>query len=211
MKRMAAGPGTICACRAPAALLRVSSLLFITVLVSCGVGGNDAGTRPGGFAAVAPAPELVRQPLAGEAVLTSLKPGRAVLVEGSSPVKGLPGFGRNALSALTGAYALVPADGSGQHKVAVWFTREILVKPGDWKKPHCRSPATGFTVLTAPAEPDGSSLWSISNDEFTLLARMPAGLPDPCAFMAVFAERFSFFYRYAGRPEDVSFPAILEL
>jgi hypothetical protein len=40
---------------------------------------------------------------------------------------------------------------------------------------------------------------------------LPGGLTDPCRLVKVFAERFSFFHRYAGRPEDVSFPALLEL
>jgi hypothetical protein len=185
-------------------LFLLSGVLSMALPVSCGLADERivAGT-PAGDVAV-PKDDPVP-------ALDALKPGRAVLVEGSAPVKGLPGFGRNALSALYGKYAYPQGSDVPPLEVSVWFTREILVMPATWGKGACRTVPPGFSMLAAPPEADGSVLWSLAGIEYTLFVRIPAGMADPCAFIAVFADRFSFFYRYTTRPEDVSFPAILEL
>jgi hypothetical protein len=188
------------AVKAPVALFILSSVLFLALLASCG--GADTRMETG-------APAVPQS--AAEPALLSLKPGRAVLIEGTVPVRGLPGFGRNALAALSGAYAIASAETVESFRVAVWFTREILVKPEDWTTPQCKTPASGFTLLAAPREADGSSLWSLWGNEYVLLIQVPTGFPEPCGFITKFASRFSFFYRYAGQPEDVSFPSIVEL
>jgi hypothetical protein len=40
---------------------------------------------------------------------------------------------------------------------------------------------------------------------------VPAGFGNPCGFTTVLIERFTFFMRNAGREEDISFPAFLQL
>jgi len=204
MRIMAAVKRATPSSKAPAALFLLSIYLSLALLASCGAadGRIVAGT--------ATAEAAGQRGGAGPALL-GLKPGRAVLVEGAVPVKGLPGFGRNALPALYGKYAFPQGNASPPLGIELWFTREILVMPASWDKGNCRTPPSGFTMLAAPADEDGSALLSLTGAEYTLLVRIPAGMAEPCAFIAVLADRFSFFYRYSVRPEDVSFPAILEV
>ncbi len=213
MTDMAAATCTRASSSIPAAFSAQLCVLCLVLVSACGINAAGSGEAGSAQRAVDPGEGATSIPAAGSADTNfpSLQPGRAVLVEGSTPVRGLPGFGRNALQALAGVYAIVPAEGAGAVRVAVWFTREILVKPAEWTRPPCRTAAAGFGLLAAPVEADGSSLWSLSGIEYTLFVRFPAGFPEPCGFIAVFADRFSFFYRYSVRPEDVSFPAIIEL
>jgi hypothetical protein len=210
-------------------------------VASCVPGGSfvrSAGIKPAppaqeetgtaadaaGQTAIAP---LLRGPL-----LEALQPGRAVLVDGSRAVKGLPGFGRNALPALSGIYAYMPAgqkpapgappDAPGKSaedgiiQVSVWFTREPLVFPESWKTPvqslaTCSTLPSGITMPGMLIPDEETSLWAIGATGYTLFIAIPDALPDPCRFASVFTERFQFFQRYAERPEDTSFPAILDI
>jgi len=149
-------------------------------------------------------------------------------VDGARTVRGLPGFTRNAVPALSGGYASLPStaaegttaqgsDGSGEAlRIAVWFTRERLVFPVDWNATaggpfSCRTLPAGVSARASLAEADGSSLWALGTDGSTLFLRMPGGFADANRFATVFTERFLFFQRYAERSEDTSFPAILDL
>lgn len=162
-------------------------------------------------------------------VLDALQPGRAVLVNGSRLVKGLPGFGRNALPALSGEYVYLqigqkPATGNltgtgtedGNLRVTVWFTREPLVYPDEWKttadglKP-CTTLPTGISLLATLKLDEATTLWALGSKFYTLFVGIPGTIADPCHFTSVFSERFLFFQRYAERPEDTSFPAILDI
>lgn len=139
----------------------------------------------------------------------SLKPGRAVLVAGSGLVNGVPGFGRNALPALHGVYAY--QRGTTQPvSVSVFYTTVRLPLAPPWKPGACLAMPAEYKGYTAASQRDGSTLWLLAAAKFSLVIVMPAEVADPCRFLAVFAERFSFFMRYAERPEDISFPAILE-
>jgi len=152
-------------------------------------------------------------------LLDALQPGRAVLVDGSRLVKGLPGFGRNALPALTGEYTYLPAGQKpedGSLRISVWFTREALVYPDDWKTPAlglkpCTTLPAGISLLAILKLDEDTTLWALGATGYTLFVGVPGALADPCRFAGVFSERFLFFKRYAERPEDTSFPAILDL
>jgi len=166
--------------------------------------------------AAACVPGAVAPPPSGKAAPVAIRPatGSAVLVSGAERVKGLPCLERNAIDALAGEYAFLPtgsAEGAEPLRVSVWFTREPVVLPADWAQPGCKVKPTGFSLSASPADSGGASFWSLDAGSYRLFARVPAGLADPCRFAKVLAERFSFFYRYAERPEDVSFPATLEL
>ncbi len=166
-------------------------------------------------AACVPGPAAPPPP-SGKAAPVALRPatGSAVLVSGAERVKGLPCLERNAIAALAGEYAFLPAgsaEGAEPLRVSVWFTREPVVLPADWAEPGCKVKPTGFSLAASPADSDGSSYWSLDAGSHRLFARVPGGMADPCRFAKVLAERFSFFYRYAERPEDVSFPATLEV
>lgn len=146
------------------------------------------------------------------APLESLRPGRALLVQGARAVKGLPGLGRNALPALAGEYSYLPAKSGGAAlAVSVWYTREPVPVPPAWSAAPCEKRPAGYAAWASPPEPDGSVVWALQAQGFTLFIRAPGGMADPCAFASVFAERVSFFERYAERPEDSSFPAVLEI
>jgi len=193
-----------------AALLCCLLALMLLLFFSCGIeeGGTVNEEKVAGQSLVAA--ELPGTGPAASAAASVAQPGMAVLAEGSRIVAGLPGFGRNALPALYGEYAMTGSSGA-QIRVPVWFTREALVLPAAWNKAPCRTMTSGFNAVYAEAEADGSILWTLSTTEYHLLVLVPKDVPDPCAFTARFSDRFSFFFRYAAIPEDVSFPAILEL
>lgn len=165
-------------------------------------------------------------------LLDALQPGRAVLVDGSRLVKGLPGFGRNALPALSGEYAYRPAAqkavpgntpstpppsaADDSLRVSVWFTREPLVYPGEWTTPAeglktCATLPAGISMLGSLELDAATTLWALGATGYTLFVAVPGTLADPCRFATIFTERFLFFQRYAERPEDTSFPSILDI
>jgi len=172
--------------------------LVLAAAVSCVPGGAASTTG---------------QAAAPEPLLGSLQPGRAVLVSGTTAVRGLPGFGRNALPALAGEYAYQPGGSAAGDiiRIPVWFTREMLLFTETWAATPCAGLPVGTAALALPAGADGSSLWALRTGGYTLFAMMPPDFAEPCRFSAVLAERMAFFQRYAERPEDSSFPAILDI
>jgi hypothetical protein len=182
--------------------------------ISCALARSMGDAGPAADAAI---PD---EKAGGGSALASLKPGRAVLVDGAAAVKGIPGFGLNALPAVSGLYAYspkAPSSGPSAHPagkpfmIPVWFTRIALVLPASWAAPAGAATIKGFSVMAAPAAADGSSLWALLASGYAILIELPPGLADAPRFVGAFAERFAFFYRYAERPEDVSFPAILAI
>lgn len=159
---------------------------------------------------MAPAAPPAAPASADRPVPQALKPGRAVLLEGSSRVNGVPGFGRNAFAALSGVY-LYQRDSGQPVSIAVYYTTVPLLVSPPWKAAACPAMPAGYESYSSPSAASGTTLWLLAGAGFSLIVVMPAEVADPCRFLAVFAERFSFFRRYAERPEDISFPAILEI
>ncbi|PKL07922.1 MAG: hypothetical protein CVV51_11605 [Spirochaetae bacterium HGW-Spirochaetae-7] len=190
--------------KASAALLVAAALSTASIAVSCGRGGQPAPASAGSVAATSEAGS------AGFTTPASLVPGRAILVQGTSRVEGLPGLGPNVLPGLAGVYAYMPGNVAQPLRIQVWFTRVAIVAPPAWTAVSCPTMPKGISVLAAPGAADGLSLWDIASDAYHLLVALPAELESPCRFAATLAERFSFFYRYAESPQDVSFPALLE-
>ncbi len=175
--------------------------MSLALAVSCGRGE-------------AAAPAAVATGTAGVAAVSlpgNLAPGMAILVQGTGPVTGLPGLGPNVLPGLAGEYTYLPAGGAEPLLIRVWFTTVAIVVPPTWTAPSCPALPKGFSALAAPAAADGSLLWDIAAGSYHLIIAVPAAMESPCRFAATLAERFSFFHRYAERPQDVSFPATLEL
>ncbi|MGD9938345.1 MAG: hypothetical protein AB7T74_00950 [Clostridia bacterium] len=137
-------------------------------------------------------------------------PGQAVLVRGSESVRGVAGFGRNAIPALFGEYAVVSADGE-THILSVWFTREALVLDEAWRSLSCSGLPTGFTLAQSGTLEAGLLVVVASTSDYRVVISVPAGFGNPCGFTTVLIERFTFFMRNAGREEDISFPAFLQL
>lgn len=193
-----------------------AGILVATALVMMSLALAASCSRGGQAAPVAPVvPVASTAGMAGTvAVPASLAPGKAILVQGTRPVKGLPGLGNNVLPGLAGEYAYLPADSSAVLGIKVWFSTVAVVAPPAWTALSCPTLPKDMTVFASPpgadAIADDSLLWLISADGYRLMLSMPATLASPCRFAAMFAERFSFFHRYAERPGDVSFPAILE-
>ncbi len=139
-------------------------------------------------------------------------PEWAILVRGVQPVKGIPGFGANAIPALYGEYRLA----SLAEPVAVWATREgLYFDPRIWKGRR----AGGLAVRersagTEAAFPVPRTLVAAeSAADWTVVAAFPgdtAGNAEVDRFMRAFAERFARFALAAKLPTDVSFPAVLD-
>ncbi len=186
-------------------------------LVMCGVlglaaCGRDAPPRP---LATPPAPP-VSPPLATPPASppATLQAGRAVLVQGTRRTSGVPGFGRNAFPALSGVYLYqraAPAAVGNPDTIAVWHTRVALLVAPPWSAASCPGLPAEYRAFTAQAAGGGATLWLLAGSGYSLVASLPAEVTEPCRFLAVFAERFSFFLRYSERPEDISFPATLEI
>jgi len=177
-------------------------------LVMCIVLGLAACSR---VVSGLPQPDAASPPAAPPAALQA---GRAVLVQGTGRTSGVPGFGRNAFPALSGVYlyqrAGTPVPGKPD-TIAVWHTSVALLVAPPWSAASCPGLPAEYRAYTAPAATGAATLWLLASARYSLIAAMPPEVSEPWRFLAVFAERFSFFLRYSERPEDISFPATLEI
>jgi len=193
-------------------VLAISALVLL--FAGCTVGGEGgtpgAGELPAAASGSIPgASPKTLLPVLGPAPGLVPVQGQAVLVRGSESVRGIAGFGRNAIPALFGEYALAATGGEVQI-LAVWFTREALVLDDAWAALSCSGLPAGFTLAQSSPSGDGSFVVVASTTDYRLVIRLPAGFGSPCRFTAVLLERFMFFMRNAVREEDISFPAFLQ-
>jgi len=150
--------------------------------------------------------------------------GQAILVKGSDPVKGVPGFGKNALPALYGEYATRIA---GEDLVLrVWATREALyLKTGFWvarktgpytfreakaSENDDELPAGTAFLLTLAERPFPAGGLGALPDEWSIVFAYPARSVAMERFQQRFLDRFSYFLFQARLSTDVSFPANVE-
>ena len=194
--------------RPAARALALATLCTAFCAVSCGRVGagasSEAPARPEPAASAA-----VGNPGRPGVGDVALAPGQALLVEGSAPADGLPGFDRNAFKAIRGAYAYRPAGGDARYSLRVWHTYEPLLFGDGWTATDCARLPSGWLARAAVPSEGGSSLWAMSSGNSALLMEFPAGMPEPCRFAAALVERFAYFSRYAEGPGDLSFPATL--
>mgnify|MGYP000918793459 FL=1 len=110
---------------------------------------------------------------------SSLQPGRAVLVRGSIPVKGLPGFGLNALPGLSATYLYLPSGATAPYEINVWFSESLLPVPDGWTTIRCPglpdSEQGPWTIAGSPPGPS-SSTGSATRQESS-----DRSVPDPAA------------------------------
>ncbi len=175
--------------------------------------------------------ELRAQTAKASTTETRADSGQAFLVKGSDPVKGVPGFGKNALPALYGEYTTRVA---GEDLVLrVWATREALyLKAGFWtarksgtytfreaKAPENDDelPAGTAFLLSLVERPFPSGGLGALPDEWSLVFALPEQtVPNPARTVALdrfqqrLLDRFSYFLSQARLPTDVSFPANVE-
>ncbi len=131
----------------------------------------------------------------------------ALLIRGTEPVKGLPGFGDNAFAAIYGEYAL----GEAVPPVRVWATREPLYfHPDVWKE---RS-LGGYAGLERVGDDGNLFAATLPGLEWTVLVSFSGdelGAAGSDRFFRGFLNRFSLFVAGAKLPTDVSFPATFDV
>jgi len=153
---------------------------------------------------------------------------RAVLVRGAEAVKGLPGFGTNALPGLYGEYRIdLPAPRPGS--VRVWMSAEWLyLAPADWAAARIGGRDAyefrGASPFPAAGDPGGEGRLVVFERPFaasgqgaeprawSVLAWIPAGADrgEIDLFIDLFLDRLAYFLGVARAPSDASFPAVLE-
>jgi hypothetical protein len=190
---------------------------LVLLLAGCTAGREGSAPAADGLPAATESPPAAPEgpPAAPDGSVPGVTPGiavpgRAVLVRGSESVRGVAGFGRNAIPALFGEYALASTGGE-TWLLSVWFTREALVLDETWSSLSCSGLPAGFTLAQSGPAGSGDLVVVASTSDYHIVISVPAGFGSPCRFAAVFIERFMFFMRNAVREEDISFPAFLQL
>jgi len=143
-----------------------------------------------------------------------------LLVRGTEPVRGLPGFGRNAIPALAGVYLVQSREGRPPVTVKVWASREwLFFQPPQWVAESTsggealrvwrQELKSSEGVLRAyelkSAGPEGSR-WTVLVLEPPVEQEEEASLGQ---FYRNLIRRFMYFADNARRVEDVSFPALV--
>ncbi len=119
--------------------------ILIATLTLAGCTGGGFLSPPAG--SVAESPPLIsvtaRTEMTGTLAATPLTVGQprsrtpapgGLLIRGTEEVRGLPGFGRNAIPALAGTYLVQSREGRPPVAVHVWASRERLYfKPAQWE------------------------------------------------------------------------------
>ncbi len=122
--------------------------ILIATLTLAGCTGGGFLSPPAG--SVAESPPLIsvtaRTEMTGTLAATPLTVGQprsrtpapgGLLIRGTEAVRGLPGFGRNAIPALAGTYLVQSREGRPPVEVQVWASRERLYfKPEQWEAVH---------------------------------------------------------------------------
>jgi hypothetical protein len=136
---------------------------------------------------------------------------QAFLVRGADPIKGLPFFPPNAISALTGASRPEAREGGAADRSAeiiVWYTNETLVLGSSWK----RADFPGHDVL-AFDRTQGPVL-VLKGASYYLFFELPAGAasndPRHRAFILAFDRKFQVLVGNAATQSDLSFPAYVD-
>lgn len=160
----------------------------------------------------------------------------AFLVQGTAPVRGLPGFGRNAIPSLSGTYYIRSHDSSRSVTIKVWASWEMLYfKPSRWAKTELPTPnvARAWSQMVdetsyIPALLPYTAAYNLNqarirafelaipgpqSSQWTLFVLEQADTAEDRIlfeqFYKKFTERFIYFLGTARRVEDVSLPALL--
>ena len=197
----------------------LSALFLILMASSCGKGGNVS--ENGGNAGVSPPPG---PPAAVNREL--------VLLRGNLWASGIPGFGVNRFSALTGEYRFADPsnqtsgekDSGGEREFSVYLTMEPLYFSGGWQK----RPDTGEIQVFQYTGEEGflaATVLEASRDApgfprgvpWTAVFRFPTGLEEAGFSENVFTQmlsawigRFSYYLFLANTPGEVSLPAVVD-
>ena len=198
-------------------------LLFLSVVLSisipsCGKTGGDTSVV---IPDISSATDTSLQPAAGNEV---------VLIRGNYWITGIPGFGANGFSALSGEYRFQPAGGvatspgnitsygSGREgDFLVYVTRDVLYFSGEWQN----RPGTGNSKVYQRSGEEGFLAAAILDDSrensWVAILRFPKGLEGAGINGDVFDKllrawttRLLYFLSLSKTPGDVSLPAVLD-
>jgi hypothetical protein len=131
---------------------------------------------------------------------------RMILEKGNFWVTGIPGFGENALPALSGVYGIVPLDGTASAGFSVWLCRETLYY-NDWVP---RAGAEDFRALEKPGR--NSLLVAVPlNETWTGIFSFPDAQDlsrnDIDRIIGIYRSRALYFLALANSSSDISLPA----
>jgi len=182
--RRAAARGALPAPFILLAFLAASGLAVQAAAQAAG-SGTSAAAVPGGAAAARP----------------ELPPGRALLLRGPEPRKGLPFFSPNAIPALVGEYEV------SKSLVRVWSSRSPLSFGKSWESIPIKLPASLRALRLAR---DGGPVIALAGPDYSLFFELPADTPAFRSFLAAFERRFAFFFEGAPTDAELSFPAYLD-
>ncbi len=183
--RRAAARGALPAPFLLLAFLAASGLAVQAAAQAAGGGAITGGAARGGAAAARP----------------ELPPGRALLLRGPEPRKGLPFFSPNAIPALVGEYEV------SKSLVRVWSSRSPLSFGKSWESIPIKLPASLRALRLAR---DGGPVIALAGPDYSLFFELPADTPAFRSFLAAFERRFAFFFEGAPTDAELSFPAYLD-
>ena len=124
-------------------------------------------------------------------------PELALLIKGPVLTSGIPFLSPNGLAAYTGKYRM------GDDEITVFFTREDIVIPENWKPREC----SGADVLAFPFR-EGSGYLLRSNSNWVVFVYFEGPEEYHCLFLRTFYNRLNYFQQIS---DVFSFPAVLEL
>jgi hypothetical protein len=136
--------------------------------------------------------------------------GRMILEEGNAWTTGIPGFGENALPALSGTYSVTTPGGTGT-LFAVWLCRETLyyddwnIRTGIWSEDFRVMEKYGRAGLLVAAP---------FNEAWTGIFSFPADSElfqnDIDRIIGIYRSRFLYFLTLARSSSDISLPARMD-
>lgn len=146
---------------------------------------------------------LIPWRFAPESLPTAAPKGRALLLSGPEPRKGLPFFPPNVIPALYGEYLVDTG------RIPVFSTREPLALSGSWHAVLGPGwPATGIRAYRLARE--GGVVLLLRTAKYSLFLLLPPDLEAYRAFSLALERRFSFFFDNAADDAELSFPASVD-
>ncbi len=129
------------------------------------------------------------------------RPGRALLLRGPEPRKGLPYFSPNAIASLVGVYAHVEGE------IIVRYTRAPLVWGSAWENALVKTPENFRAYLRKDSL---GRVFALASPRYTLFFELHADSSATRAFALAFERRFRFFFEGAVSDAELSFPAYVD-
>ena len=154
-------------------------------------------------------------------VPSSAGAGEMLLIRGNYWVNGIPGFGVNGFSALSGDYRYrageVPDEGGREEVFSVYLTREPLFFPSEWQSRQGtggiqvfqRRGEEGFLAAALLDDGMGSTWFAVFWFKQGLQAS-GFGEEDFNRMLRIWAGRVIYFVSLSKSPRDISLPAAVE-